>query len=138
MENSIKLAYYRVNKINFAYNEKLNGETKFQLKPQFQCKMGKKDKLLLMNFGIKLVSSESAPTPFDLEVELFSTFSTDEYAPEDAKLQMRACLTQLMPVLRAVVAGITANCNIPAYLMPLIDVDNMVNSAKSEENKNFN
>ena len=42
MQDSIKLVYYRVNKINFKYNEQNKPDTKFQIKPKFSCKMGKK------------------------------------------------------------------------------------------------
>lgn len=132
MQDSIKLVYYRVSNIYFKFHENNKPDAKFQILPKFECKMGKSNKILVMNLGIKVEGTEASPTPFDLTVNLIGHFSMDEYAPEDSKLQMRACLTQLMPFLRSTVASLTLNCNIPAYLMPFIDINSMVNSARPE------
>ena len=115
----IKMTFYRVNKIDFKYNEQVKPDTKFQLKPRFDCKMGVNGKMLFVNLGVTVTNEQTSPTPFDLQV--------------------KACLRQLMPYLHSTVASITADCNIPAYFLPIIDVAEMVNLSKENEvGPNFN
>ncbi len=135
----IKMTFYRVNKIDFKYNEQVKPDTKFQLKPRFDCKMGVNGKMLFVNLGVTVTNDQNNPTPFDLQVSLVGGFAMGDYAPEDNKIRLKACLRQLMPYLHSTVASITADCNIPAYFLPIIDVAEMVNLSKENEvGPNFN
>ncbi len=129
----IRMTFYRVNRIDFKYNENIKPDTKFQLKPRFECKMGVNGKMLFVNLGVAVLNEEANPTPFDLKVNLVGGFTMGDFAPEDNKIRLKACLRQLMPYLHSTVASITADCNIPAYFLPIIDVNEMVNLSKENE-----
>jgi len=127
MENHIKLLNYKINKIEYKFNEQIKPGTQFQIKPKIECKMGRKDKNLFVNISIRINEDISSPVPFDLEVALFGQFVID--IDSDQKTLLAEAIDTLYPYLRAAVAGITVNCNIPAYIMPAINAqavsDNM-------------
>lgn len=127
MEKNIRLLSYRINKLSFSFHEGIKAGTKFQIKPKIECKMGRKDNTLFVNLSVRINEDISSPVPFDLDAALFGVFSVA--AEQEQKVFIAEAMDCLYPILRAAVAGITANCNIPAYVLPFID-----SSAVSAEN----
>ncbi len=119
MEKNIKLLSYRMNKIDFKFHEGIKPGTKFQIKPKIECKMGRKDSTLLVNLSVRVNEDISSPVPFNLDVALFGTFTVEH--EQEQKVLIAEAMDCLYPFLRAAVASITANCNIPAYVLPVID-----------------
>ena len=118
------LVYYRVNELEFKFNEAVKGNVSFQIKPKIECKVAKKDDNLFVNLTLKINEDISAPVPFDLKVVLSGTFKIkdpnavlDEVAQ---RAQINEAFAMLYPYLRASVSGITLNCNIPAYILPTV------------------
>ena len=121
---NMTLVYYRVNELEFKFNEAVKGNVSFQIKPKIECKVAKKDDNLFVNLTLKINEDISSPVPFDLKVVLSGTFKIkdpnavlDEVAQ---RAQINEAFAMLYPYLRASVSGITLNCNIPAYILPTV------------------
>ncbi|MBO6263386.1 MAG: protein-export chaperone SecB [Clostridia bacterium] len=119
MEEHIRLTSFRVNEMQYKFHEGIQPGTRFQIKPKIECKMGRKDKTLFVNLSVKVNEDISSPVPFDIHVAMFGTFNVIE--EEDQKVFIAEAVETLYPYLRAMVASVTANCNIPAYMLPPIN-----------------
>ena len=62
---------------------------------------------------------------------IFSTFAVAEEA--DQQVFIAEAIETLYPFLRAAVASITANCNIPPYILPVINPENATAEANREK-----
>ena len=122
--SNISLVYYRVNELEFKFNEAIKGNISFQIKPKIECKVAKKDDNLFVNLTLKINEDISSPVPFDLKVVLAGTFKVKDASvildESEQKAQIHEAFSVLYPYLRSTVSGITLNCNIPAYIMPTI------------------
>ena len=135
MEKNIQLASYRINQLEFKFNEAIKPGTKFNINPKIECKIGRKDKTLFVNLSAKVNDDLSSPVPFNLYCAMFATFVVQNEV--DQSLYASEAMDVLYPFLRAAVASITANCNIPAYVLPYINQSNMsqdLQSAKNNQN----
>ena len=118
MENTIQLTSYRIDQIDFKFNSLIKPGTKFQINPKIECKVGRKDKTLLVNLSARVNEDISSPVPFNLNAVMFATFNIKEEA--DQSVYAKEAMDALYPFLRSAVATITVNCNIPAYVLPVI------------------
>lgn len=135
MENHIKLVTFRVNQIEFKFNEGIQPGTKFQIKPKIECKMGRNDKTLFVNLSVRVNEDISSPVPFNLSAAMFGTFVVESEAEQ--KVFISEAMETLYPYLRAAVSAITANCNIPAYILPVIN-PGAVDGAETTPDENVN
>ena len=119
MEKNIRLVSYRINKLGFNFHEGIKPGTKFQIKPKIECKMGRKDKTLFVNLSVRINEDISSPVPFDIDAAMFAVFNVE--VEQDQKVFIADAMDCLYPFMRAAIAGITANCNIPAYVLPVIE-----------------
>ena len=122
--HSISLVYYRVNELEFKFNEAVKGNISFQIKPKNECKVAKKDDNLFVNLALKINEDISSPVPFNLKVVLAGTFKLKDptVVLDEAgqKAQIHEAFSVLYPYLRSTVSGITMNCNIPPYILPTV------------------
>ena len=132
MEKNIQLASYRINQLEFKFNEGIKPGTKFNINPKIECKVGRKDKTLFVNLSAKVNDDLSSPVPFNLFAAMFATFVVQNEV--DQSIYAQEAMEVLYPFLRAAIAGITANCNIPAYVLPYINQSNMVQEAQPVKN----
>lgn len=120
---NISLVYYRVNELDFKFNEAVKGNISFQIKPKIECKVGRKDENLFVGLTLKINEDISSPVPFDLKVVLAGTFKIKDGAPNDElaqKAYVKEAFTILYPYLRSIVSSVTLQCNIPAYILPTV------------------
>ena len=52
--SNISLVYYRINELEFKFNEAIKGNISFQIKPKIECKVAKKDDNLFVNLTLKI------------------------------------------------------------------------------------
>lgn len=128
MEKNIQLASYRINQFEFKFNEGVKPGTKFNINPKIECKVGRKDKTLFVNLSAKVNDDLSSPVPFNLYAAMFATFVVKNEIEQSA--YANEAMEVLYPFLRAAIAGVTANFNIPAYVLPYINQNNMVQEAQ--------
>ena len=134
MEKHIALITYRINNIEFKFKEGIKAGTKFQIKPKIECKMGRNQNNLFVNLSVRINEDISSPVPFDLSINAFGTFTVTKDAAESELLA--EAMDALYPFVRAAVASMTANCNIPAYILPTINSENAQIESRKEENLN--
>ena len=67
---------------------------------------------------------------------MFATFVIQNEAEQNVFAQ--EAMEVLYPFLRAAIASITANCNIPAYVLPYINQSNMVHGGETKPNGDLN
>lgn len=121
--SDISLIYYRVNELEFKFNEEVNTNISFQIKPKIECKATKKNDNLFVNLVLKINEDISSPVPFNLKVRLTGTFKVPAGpVPSEAgqRAQIQETFSVLYPYLRAIVSEITLACNIPAYILPSV------------------
>ena len=121
MEKHAKLITYKINEIEYKFNEGIKPGEKFQITPKIECKMGRNDKTLFVNLSVRINEDISSPVPFNLKVAMFGTFAVAEEAEQ--QVFIAEAIETLYPFLRAAVAAFTANCNIPPYILPVINPD---------------
>ena len=134
MDKHIKLVTFRVNEIEFKFNGATKPDTQFRITPKIESKLGQNGKNLFVNLSVRVNEDISSPVPFDLTVNAFGTFNVLKDATE-AELASETMDT-LYPFVRAAVASMTANCNIPPYILPIINSDNAQIESKKEEGVN--
>ena len=78
--SAISLIYYRVNELEFKFNESIKTNASFQIKPKIECKVAKKEDNLFVNLTLKINEDISSPVPFNLKVVLGGTFKVKEGA----------------------------------------------------------
>ena len=136
MERNIQLLTYRVNQLEFKFNEGIKPGTKFNINPKIECKVGRKDKTLFVNLSVKINDDISSPVPFNIFASIFATFVVKNEVEQN--VFATESMEVLYPFLRAAVASITANCNIPSYVLPLIEPSNMANKGSEVKGENLN
>lgn len=138
---ALSLVYYRVNEIEFKFNEAVKPNTAFQIKPKIECKVAKKEETLFVNITLKINEDISSPVPFNLKVMLAGTFKTADGAPLDSidqKAQVGEVFEILYPYLRSIVSSLTVNCNIPAYILPSVDSEQLIEGEPEIKKSNLN
>lgn len=139
---SLSLVYYRVNELDFKFNESVKPNTAFQIKPKIECKLAKKEETLFVNLTLKINEDISSPVPFSLRVMLAGTFKTSDGTPLeiiDQKTQVSEVFAILYPYLRAIVSSVTVNLNIPAYILPSVDPEQLIEGdPEGKKNGNLN
>jgi len=126
--SNLSLLYYRVNEIEFKFNEMQKPNTAFQIKPKIECKIAKKDDNVFANLKLKINEDISSPVPFNLKVVLVGTFKSKDVSVLDEiaqKAQVHDACAALYPYLRSIVANLTVNCNLPPYFMPAITLEQL-------------
>ena len=122
MENNLQLVGYRINKFDFKFHDKYKQTTQFKILPKIECRAGRNEKTLFVNLSVRINEDISSPVPFNIDVEMFGTFNIlKEIDQNELAKEAMECL---YPFLRASVASITANCNIPGYVLPMLQAQN--------------
>lgn len=132
---ALSLVYYRVNELQFSFNEGVKPNSSFQIKPKIECKIAKKENMLFVNLTLKINEDISGPVPFDLKVLLAGTYKTADGSSLDAidqKTQINEAFSILYPYLRSIVSSITLNCNIPAYILPSVTPEQLTENGAAE------
>ena len=89
---------------------------------------------MFVNLSVRINEDISSPVPFDLNVTSFGTFGVIKDA--DESVLVSEAMDTLYPFVRAAVASMTANCNIPPYILPLINSENAQIEQERKENLN--
>ena len=121
MPNNLNMTSFRINELEYKYNtNNVKVGTKFQIKPKIECKLGRNDKVIFVNLSTRINEDISSPVPFNLNVVMFATFQLVS-KEEDQNVLAKEAFDILYPYLRAAISAITVNCNIPAYVLPVIN-----------------
>lgn len=118
----IKLIGYTVDKMSFVLNKsfKLQPNHKIQVKPSFNREMTKRDP---NNFMLTLSISfddYNEDIPFYLDIQISGIFNVENWEYEPALTVSKLNGTAILfPYLRSLVTTVTANANVPPYILPI-------------------
>lgn len=119
-----QLLGYTVDKITFILNKefKYASKQKLQVYPQFHREITKIDEKTLK---VSLSASFDHPkdeVPFYLDVQLTGTFVFGNWEHEKLnRLAISHCTNALFPYLRTIITTVTANANVPPYIIPIMN-----------------
>ena len=126
MENSeLLLLKYQVDKVEFAFNENFDftKDESIQLNQKFGRDFKKIDKdHCKVTIGLFIEQMEDIPMPFTLKVEVSGIFQLKDWENNSLDLMKTNTIAILYPFLRALVATLTSNANVPPYILPVFNV----------------
>ncbi len=118
----IRLIGYTVDKMSFVLNKsfKIQPNHKIQVKPSFNREMTKRDpNHFMLSLSISF-DDYNEDIPFYLDIQISGIFNVDnwEYEPALTVSKMNGTAI-LFPYLRSLVTTLTANANVPPYILPI-------------------
>lgn len=131
MINKTKLLNYRIEESYFKLNP-IKEKEKFTLAPKFTCKLVGGKETFTASLRVELDENITGSSPFDLRAEIKGQFITGEDAGDGKDGQLRQAVTALFPFLRSFVGILTSTSGLPPFILPAIDVENMIAGAKSD------
>ena len=134
MDRHIKLVTFRVNEIEFKFNGAIKPDTQFRITPKIESKLGQNGNNLFVNLSVRVNEDISSPVPFNLNVVMFGHFVAEKEAEQSDYAE--EAIDILYPFLRAAVTSFTANCNIPPYILPIINSTVAEETPVKAEDKN--
>ena len=123
---------YRITKSKLSVNAVQAGQT-FQIAPRFECKLTGNDKEFSAMLSVGIEQTAQNKTPFDLSATIEGAFAIGANLQNDREGQLRLAVETLFPYLRAFVSNLTALSALPPFILPLIDVEQMVSSMRSQD-----
>ena len=124
--SNLQLLKYSVNEISFALNENYDFSKKqsVKLNQNFTRSIKKIDEDIC-DVSLIFVISESAgtPTPFTMKVTVTGTFKLEKWEnAENVDFIKTNAVAIVYPFLRSLVSTITANANLPSYILPVFNI----------------
>ena len=105
----------------------------FELHPHFKRELAEiGENQYDLKLSVEIISTETHPMPFDLKVSLVGHFVIEDESGAISESLKGSILKNntvaiLFPFLRAIVASVTANANIPSLVLPVMNfADNTV------------
>lgn len=115
----LKFINYVINESSFKLNMIPQGVVNFQVNPNVRMDIKKENVNFVMVITVKIATTEERPTPFDLEVKATANFLINGSTDVN---EMRIEASRLFyPYIRSYILTLTANSNVPAYNLPVID-----------------
>ncbi len=136
VESILKLIRYDVLKLNFAlnlnycYNENRTIEVNPQLTRQIN-KIDENQAEVVLTFAIS--SAEDLTTPFDFELSIRGIFESNQWETTCPDVMKINTVAILFPFLRSLIATVTANVNVPPYVLPVINVEQWLKQSEQEQ-----
>ena len=133
MKEITRFKGYRFEHSEITLNPPAKNET-FKIAPFFEltCKASDNNEALSATLSVTIKTDAAAGTraPFDLKVSLTGDFDLGSDLASFKKGQVRFAIETLFPYMRAFVTNLTVMCGLPPFILPLIDVDQMVSSVR--------
>ncbi len=118
----IKLVGYSVDKMSFILNKsfKMTPNHKVQVKPRFNRDITKRDQnsfILTLSLSFDDYNDD---IPFYLDIQISGVFQVNNWETEPALSVVKVNGTAILyPYLRSLVTTLTANGNVPPYILPI-------------------
>ena len=125
-EAALQLLKYTVNKIEFNLNEnyKIIQGTSIELNQNLERIISKIDEnTLQVTLKYDIYNLENKQVPFTMSIIISSVFSLQNWEQESNKeIATVNTVAILFPFMRSLIATITANANVPPYILPVLNV----------------
>lgn len=134
VESTLKLLKYRVKEMSFTLNESFSYSQKsISLSPTFKQNITKIDKDTAEVELIFVLKPDETEIPFSIRVNVEGRFSMNDWESEDNfNLMTDNTIAILFPYLRSIVTMLTANANVPPYVLPVVNIVEMLRHKKIE------
>lgn len=121
----LKFIGYKVQSSSFSLTAEIEPNKNYKIAPRLSCSVKKSLNRLIVIFSAELSRGED-PIPFEFKVTSTGTFSLD--AGDDPNAFVMKAADATYPFLRQTVGQITGMSGIPPYMLPMIDVETILNS----------
>lgn len=125
-EAALQLLKYKVDKIEFNLNEnyKIIQGTSIELNQNLERIISKIDEnTLQVTLKYDIYNLENKQVPFTMSIIISSVFSLLNWEQESNKeIATVNTVAILFPFMRSLIATITANANVPPYILPVLNV----------------
>jgi len=125
---ALKFKKYIVNSIDFKYNPEYTG-AKANMDINFSNSMSVRNNEAQVSLNCTLFQkAKKEEKPFHLEVHMTGIFEfqTELQSEELNKILRQQALNLLFPYLRALISNITGNTGLPPIILPLINVNQLI------------
>ena len=124
---ALKFLDYKVQNANFSLTPNIAPNKNYKITPKISCNVRRTPERLFCVFTVELAKGEE-PIPFEFKVVGIGTFSLDRN--EDAKSYAVKAAETTFPFVRQSVAGLTQLANIPPYVLPIINIEEILSDTK--------
>lgn len=118
----LKLIGYTVDKMSFILNKsfKVERDHKIKVKPNFNREITKRDQnSFILSLSISFDDYNEA-LPFYMDIQISGIFNVNNWETEPAlRISSVNGTAILYPYLRSLVTTLTANANVPPYILPI-------------------
>ena len=125
----MKFLDYKVLKASFSLTPDIQPNKNYKVSPKINCSIKKGAGKIFCTFNVELARGEDVP-PFEFSVSAVGSFSVEE--TEDVKTIAVKAAETVFPFVRTTVASLTQLANIPAYILPIIDMESLIRINKPQ------
>ncbi|MCF7932762.1 MAG: protein-export chaperone SecB [Acholeplasmataceae bacterium] len=134
-DNQLRLLKYQVNKIRFDLNETYDFKTikKINIKPDFSRRLKKiDDDKFAVELSVAIIGKDEE-LPFSIEIAVTGVFALKGFEQPARHLVARTqAVIILFPYLRSLLTLVTANTNLPPYILPVMNIAKMFEDREKE------
>lgn len=133
-ESKLSLLKYSVDKIFFEVNDEYDYSKakEIKLNQDLNKTINKiNENTFKTTLSFKIYGTEEIPVPFTLSISISGLFGLEDWESEKNKqIAEKNTVAILFPFLRSLIATVTANCSVPPYVMPVINVNAFISDNK--------
>lgn len=124
----MKLIDYKVVSANFTLTPTLTPNKNYKINPKINCSIKRGGNKLICSFNVELKKTEEE-IPFEFSLTAVGSFAVDE--DDDVSALAVKTAEVVFPFVRASLAGLTQMANVPAYVLPIIDMAQLISKGKT-------
>ena len=124
---ALRFIDYKVQNSVFTLTPDIAPNRNYKIMPKISCNLRRTQERLICTFVVELAHGDQ-PIPFEFKLTAVGTFSVDA-ADDVSSFTVKAAET-VYPFVRQSVAQLTLMANIPPYMLPMIDMADVIGGAK--------
>lgn len=123
----MKFLDYKV--LNASFNLSTQGipNGNYKIAPKLNCAIKHGGGKLFCTFTVELVKGADV-IPFEFKVEAIGSFLVD--AGEDLSIAAKKAAEAVYPLVRSSIATLTQSANVPPYMLPLLNIEELLSRTK--------
>ena len=125
----MKFLDYKVLKSTFSLTTDIQPNRNYKISPKVNCNIRKGTDKLVCTFNVDLQKKDE-PIPFEFSILAVGTFEV-EINEDPSELAVKVAET-VFPFVRSSIASLTQMANIPAYVLPLLDMEELLKKGKTQ------
>lgn len=123
----MKFLDYKVLTSSFSLSLQTQPNVSYKIMPKLNCTLKKVQNKLLCTINVEVVKDKDE-IPFEFKVSAVGSFLLDE-GEDAAELSTRAA-EFIYPFVRSSIATLTQSANIPPYMLPILDMAELLSKGK--------